>query len=229
MISTSGFTEGTVTMARARDYDQNVYRYGERRLAQRRGDCSFGDPPWAPLSDRVCQISNHPFDLPQNVPFPKIELFTPAGEPLGRVDVIVDKLWIDEVVPHEEGTHTLTLVDHAVIPVEGKECPCDCRVDRACQAPRISRVGASKDDGGPRRAGKVSIDPKDHNSRNGFSRDYCWHRSRVDGTAKGGRPVNQSDDDSHDIRCDGSRRRVLTPPNLPTFLCSILDEIAGKE
>jgi hypothetical protein len=123
LISTSGFTEGAVTMARARGITTRTYVDTEN--ADWRADVAI-----TVLVIRhelryqigLASIPNHPFDLPGNVPFQEIELFTPAREPLGRVDVIVDKLWIDEVVPHEEGTHTLTLVDHAVIPVEGKEC-----------------------------------------------------------------------------------------------------------
>ena len=123
MISTSGFTEGAVTMAQARGITTRTYIDTEN--TDWREDVAI-----AVLVIRhelryqieFANIPNHHFDLPQNVPFQEIELFSPAGEPLGRIDAIVDKIWIDEVVPHEEGTHTLTLVDHAVIPVGGKEC-----------------------------------------------------------------------------------------------------------
>jgi hypothetical protein len=123
LISTSGFTEGAVTMAQARGIATRTYIDTEN--ADWRKDVAI-----VVLVNRhelryqigFANIPNYHFDLPQNVPFQEIELFSPAGEPLGRVDVIVDKLWIDEAVPHQEGTHTLTLVDHAVIPLGGKEC-----------------------------------------------------------------------------------------------------------
>jgi hypothetical protein len=99
LISTSGFTEGAVTMAQARGIATRTYIDTEN--ADWRKDVAI-----VVLVNRhelryqigFANIPNYHFDLPQNVPFQEIELFSPAGEPLGRVDVIVDKLWIDEAV-----------------------------------------------------------------------------------------------------------------------------------
>jgi hypothetical protein len=123
IISTSGFTEGAVTMARARGITTRTYI--DTESTDWRQDVAISVlviRHGLQYQIGFASILQHPFDLPHDIPFQKIELFSLAGESLGRIDEIVDKLWTEEVLPHDEGTHTRTLADHSVVHVGDKVC-----------------------------------------------------------------------------------------------------------
>ena len=46
---------------------------------------------------------------------------SPAGELLGSIESLVEKVWVNETIPHHEGMHIVTLVEHAVAPAGAKE------------------------------------------------------------------------------------------------------------
>jgi hypothetical protein len=122
IISTSGFTEGAVMMARARGITTRTYI--DTESTDWRQDVAISVLVIRhELQYQIgfASILHHPFDLPHGIPFQQIELFSPTGESLGRIDEIVDKLWTEEILPHDEGTHTQTLVEHAVVHVGDKE------------------------------------------------------------------------------------------------------------
>jgi Restriction endonuclease len=123
IISTSGFTEGAVTMARARGITTRTYI--DTESIDWRQDVAISVLVIRhELQYQVgfASILQRPFDLPHGIPLQHIELLSPTGESLGRIDGIVDKLWAEEALPHDEGTHTQTLVEHAVVHVGDKEC-----------------------------------------------------------------------------------------------------------
>jgi hypothetical protein len=123
IISTSGFTEGAVTMASARGITTRTYI--DTESADWRQDVAISVlviRHELQYQIRFASILHQPFDLPHDTPFQKIELFSPAGESLGRIDEIVDKLWTEKALPHDEGTHTRMLVDHAVMHFGDIEC-----------------------------------------------------------------------------------------------------------
>lgn len=130
MISTSGFTASAVTMAKARGIVTRTYIDTEN--ADWRQDVAVSI-----LLIRHSFIYQINFASIPGYPFPtsewgeppqKIKLRSPTGESLGRIESIVDKMWIDEIIPHEEGTHRVPLVKHAVMTVAGKEVHAELEV-----------------------------------------------------------------------------------------------------
>lgn len=130
MISTSGFTSSAITLAKARGIVTRTYIDTEN--ADWRQDVAVSI-----LLIRHSFIYQISFVNIPGYPFPtsewgeppkKIKVRSLTGESLGSIEHIVDKMWIDEVLPHEEGTHTAPLVQHAVMTVAGKEVHAELEV-----------------------------------------------------------------------------------------------------
>lgn len=122
MISTRGFTSSAVTMAKARGIATRSFIDTEN--ADWRQDVAVSVLLIRhSFMYQINFVSIPGYSFPTSEwsePPQKIRVHSPTGEPLGSIEYIVDRLWIDEVIPHEEGTHRIPLVKHAVMTVAGK-------------------------------------------------------------------------------------------------------------
>ncbi len=74
-------------------------------------------------------VPGYPFPTSQwNEPYQKLKVRSPTGELLGSIEYIVDRMWIEEAIPHDEGTHTVLLVKHAVMSIGGKDAHAELEV-----------------------------------------------------------------------------------------------------
>ncbi len=130
MISTSGFTSSAVTMAKARGIATRTYIDTEN--ADWRQDVAVSIlliRHSFTYQISFVNVPGYPFPIFEwSEPPQKIKVHSPTGESLGSIEYIVDKMWIDEVIPHEEGTHTAPLVKHAVMTIAGKEAHAELEV-----------------------------------------------------------------------------------------------------
>jgi hypothetical protein len=119
MISTSGYTEAAIEMARAQGIDSRTYLDTEsvdwrsivtipvllRRARIRSWSVQF------------LIVPGFQWGVPANIPFPFIETFAEDGTPLGPIITLLGKIWNRDKNLQKPGQHTVLLAEHVLLNV----------------------------------------------------------------------------------------------------------------
>jgi hypothetical protein len=108
-----------------------------------------------------------------------------AADHASSIESLVEKVWVNETIPHHEGMHIVTLVEHAVAPAGAKEA--HFKIEIIAQVKHYAYLGSLPIKMiGVRDEQEKWISTKHITThRDGWSCYHQRHRSRMDRAANG--------------------------------------------
>jgi hypothetical protein len=119
MISSSGYTEAALNLAKARAID--VRTYVDTESTDWRSEVSIPvllkRIRLGKVSFSFASVPGYPFALGTSRSVPEIETYLSDGTPAGTIRSLLAKKWNDKQIPYTPGQHTVVLAEHVVVPV----------------------------------------------------------------------------------------------------------------
>lgn len=121
MISSSGYTQAAVEMARAQGIDTRTYLDTENVdwKSEVTIPVLLKRAKLAAWSVQFSAVPGFQWAAPIGKPFPFIETFADDGTPTGPIITLLGRKWNHDESLHEPGEHTVHLADHLLLDVDG--------------------------------------------------------------------------------------------------------------